>query len=174
MLPAALNTSLSGATGSVSLHLQLWSTRGNHLLLATHISVILTSCFVLPAGKTGELIKTGFFDMWAGGALDLCSSSWGTYAHKWQSPSFLVQMWLPWSRFWGKSRTGRSWWWPPLMTRTQSETETRGRQDVPLCVWPGDNICLPTFFLLLQAQRWGQAPHFWSGQLGYQHFGLQR
>lgn len=45
-------------------------------------------CFVLPTGRTGALIKTGVFDMWAGGALDLCSSSWGNYAHKWQSPSF--------------------------------------------------------------------------------------
>lgn len=40
-------------------------------------SVRLTGCFVLPTGRTGALIKTEVFDMWAGGALDLCSSIWG-------------------------------------------------------------------------------------------------
>lgn len=68
------------------------------LLARTHTSVRLTGFLVLPTGRTGDLIKTEFFDMWAGGGLDWCSFTWGIYTPTVSGKSitvFLVQMWLP-------------------------------------------------------------------------------
>lgn len=44
------------------------------------VSVIIIGYFGLPPGRTGELIKTEFFDMWAGGEfVFFCSRDVGFY-----------------------------------------------------------------------------------------------